>query len=262
MTPDEEIKEALETLRKEAIVPGCFKCAKCNFVLLQRTLNMGDGTVGANRAPTNCPNCDTPMWPMTWKQNSEELSYSLQTHLDRANQMQEVAHRARPFVHALATGDIILQGGRDQARKLLSELPKEAGWTHPMRMYRQEILLQWAKACFGEEEATNLQQRGIRFSEESIELAQSVGVPKDIMHALIDHIYSRPVGEVSQELGGVGICILLLAQAANYNADKEEWREMERILAKPAEQFAKRNAEKNEAGFKSTTLITQDNTEE
>lgn len=55
-------------------VPGLWRCAKCDFTLVQRNLNSGDGSVTARDAPGDrCPNCDAPLWRVTWKQQAEEL---------------------------------------------------------------------------------------------------------------------------------------------------------------------------------------------
>ena len=70
-----------------------------------------------------------------------------------------------------------------------------------------------------------------------------------MVHRLVDYVFARPVGNLAQEIGGVGITLLALAQAATIDADAEEQREFERVLAKPLEHFAARNAAKNAAGF-------------
>ena len=45
------------------------------------------------------------------------------------------------------------------------------------------------------------------------------------------------------------MCLLALSAAAGLSADAEEQREVERVLAKPIEEFTRRNAAKNAAGF-------------
>jgi hypothetical protein len=59
----------------EALVyaPGMWRCAKCKFTLIQSNLNMGDGTVTARDEPGDkCPNCDGPLWRVSWKQDAME----------------------------------------------------------------------------------------------------------------------------------------------------------------------------------------------
>lgn len=89
----------------------------------------------------------------------------------------------------------------------------------------------------------------MRLLEEAIEAFQSAGCDAAMAHRLIDHVFSKAAGELSQELGGVGVTLLALAHAARLDADAEERREVERVLSKPIEWFAERNRAKNEAGF-------------
>lgn len=118
------------------------------------------------------------------------------------------------------------------------------------RARRQHLTAAWCTAAFGIDHATSLPQRGIRHIEESIELAQAAGCDKDMIHKLVDHVYSRPVGLLSQEIGGVGITLLALANAAGWSADQEEARELARVLSMPLTHFADRNKAKDAAGFK------------
>lgn len=126
-----------------------------------------------------------------------------------------------------------------------------------VRDLRQATVAEWCAAAFGIEHATNLAQRAVRFREEAEELYQAAmaaaGVDAaaaiELAHRQTDHVHSRPVGTIGQELGGVGVTTLALANAAGLSADAEEMREVDRVLAKPLAHFARRNAEKNAAGF-------------
>lgn len=114
---------------------------------------------------------------------------------------------------------------------------------------RQADIFAWAKAAFAVEQATSLPQRGVRLLEEAIEAFQAVGGDPEMAHDLIDYVFGRPAGELRQELGGVGVCILALAAAAGISADEAERFEVERVLSKPLDHFRQRNAMKNAAGF-------------
>jgi|SRR5277367_1761673 len=114
---------------------------------------------------------------------------------------------------------------------------------------RQAQICAWATAAFSAEEATSLPQRGIRLLEEAVEAFQACGGIEEAAHRLVGFVFSRPPGEIGQELGGVGVTVLALAAAAGLSADVEERREVERILSKPIEEFTKRNEAKNAAGF-------------
>lgn len=117
------------------------------------------------------------------------------------------------------------------------------------RTVRQTCVSVWVERTFGVAQATSVEQRGLRLAEETIEAAQAVGCDPAQIHALVDYVYARPKGELKQELGGIGVCILALAAAAGLDADTCEMDEVQRVLSKPAEHFSKRNDEKIEAGF-------------
>lgn len=117
------------------------------------------------------------------------------------------------------------------------------------RELRQQRVFAWAKAAFGEAQATSLAQRGLRLLEEAAEAFQAAGGTAELARACVDHVFSRPTGTLGQELGGVGVTLLALAAAADTSADYQESREVERVLSKPLEHFAQRNAAKNAAGL-------------
>lgn len=117
------------------------------------------------------------------------------------------------------------------------------------RRLRQRQVHDWCVAAFGDDHARSIQQRGVRLAEEAIEAAQACGCDKDMLHRLIDHVYSKPVGDLRQEAGGVGVTLLALAAAAGIDADGAELAEVDRVINLPLEHFAKRNAAKNAAGF-------------
>jgi transcriptional regulator with XRE-family HTH domain/NTP pyrophosphatase (non-canonical NTP hydrolase) len=114
---------------------------------------------------------------------------------------------------------------------------------------RQARVTKWCAEAFGADHASSIPQRGLRLLEEALEAAQAAGVPQSQAHHVVDYVYGRPVGELQQELGGVGVTLLALAAAAGLSAEETEEREVARVLSKPLEHFRKRNTEKNEAGL-------------
>jgi len=114
---------------------------------------------------------------------------------------------------------------------------------------RQARIAHWTAQAFGQEQATSLPQRGLRLLEEAIEAFQACGGDEAIAHKLITYVFERPVGDIGQELGGVAVTTLALAAAAGLSADGEECREVDRVLAKPLQEFKARNASKVAAGF-------------
>lgn len=99
----------------------------------------------------------------------------------------------------------------------------------------------WMTTCFGEAVSNDQLERGDRLAEEVLELLQSGGYPKSRFFALIGYVYSRPVGEPSQEVGGV--MVTLAAYCLAHGIDMHEagetelarvWTKVEQIRAKQA----------------------------
>ena len=121
--------------------------------------------------------------------------------------------------------------------------------TAATRDHRQAEIHAWCMAAFGDHDALFIPQRGLRLVEEAIETAQACGCDPVLLHRLIDHVYSKPVGELPQELGGLGVTMLALAAAAGVSADAAELCEVARVKSKPLSHFAGRNEAKIAAGF-------------
>jgi hypothetical protein len=117
------------------------------------------------------------------------------------------------------------------------------------RSTRQRSVHEWCVAAFGDNHAHSIEQRGIRLVEEAIETGQACNCDKDMVHRLVDYVYARPAGAMFQEIGGVGVTLLALSEAAMIDADQAEAAEFNRVLSKPLEHFAARNDAKNAAGF-------------
>lgn len=112
------------------------------------------------------------------------------------------------------------------------------------REHRQMVVALWCRKAFGDEVFFDRETRGERLVEEALEAAQAVGVSRERMMRLVDVVFSRPVGEIGQEIGGVGVTLLALAACAGISADDAETREVRRVLTKDIEHFRRRNAEK------------------
>lgn len=132
--------------------------------------------------------------------------------------------------------------------RALSASPAPAPTIHP-RDKRQSEVLAWCTAAFGTDHAASIPQRAIRLLEESIEAYQAADCDAAMAHSLVDYIFAKEPGMLSQELGGVGITLLALSGAAGISADTEETRELARVLSKPLSHFTERNKRKNAAGF-------------
>jgi len=71
----DEWKARFQAQEKLVYVPGMWRCARCQFTLVQATFNALDGTVSARDKPGDkCPNCDAPLWRVTERDSGREVS--------------------------------------------------------------------------------------------------------------------------------------------------------------------------------------------
>jgi len=115
-------------------------------------------------------------------------------------------------------------------------------------------VLRWAEESFGPI-ARNRDERAARLAEEAMEVAQAEGVPLETLKRIADRIYSRPVGELGQEVGGLGITLYALAANCGLNLFGEIEREWKRVLSKPRDWWQRKHAEKVAAGTADLTPI-------
>lgn len=105
----------------------------------------------------------------------------------------------------------------------------------------QNRVAPWMLACFGDEIASDRVERNHRFLEEALELVQATGCTQSEAHQLVDYVFGRPVGEPTQEVGGVMVTLaaLCLAQQMDMHSAGETelariWTMVEQIRAKQA----------------------------
>ena len=105
----------------------------------------------------------------------------------------------------------------------------------------QQRVQPWMMACFGAEISADRSERNHRFLEESLELVQACGCSASEAHQLVDYVFGRPVGELTQEVGGVMVTLaaLCLANDLDMHANAETelariWTKVEAIRAKQA----------------------------
>ena len=106
----------------------------------------------------------------------------------------------------------------------------------------QERVSSWLLECFGMDICRDTQQRCHRFTEEALELVQSLGMTASEAHQLVDYVYGRPAGETHQEVGGVMLTLAALCWSQEKLDMETEgevelarvWESLDKIRAKQA----------------------------
>jgi len=108
-------------------------------------------------------------------------------------------------------------------------------------MTYQRDVGEWMLACFGPAISHDKIERNFRFFEEALELVQAHGCTKEQALTLVDYVFSRPIGEPAQEVGGVMVCLAALCNASGLDMDAagcaeltRVWQNIEKIRAKHA----------------------------
>lgn len=96
----------------------------------------------------------------------------------------------------------------------------------------QNGVAEWLLQCFGPEISGDKLERSDRFIEEALELVQAVGYPEERISALLQYVYSRPIGEPQQEVGGVMVTLAALCWSHGIDLDEASRAELARIWTK------------------------------
>ncbi|QEE37971.1 MULTISPECIES: hypothetical protein [unclassified Methylobacterium] len=67
------------------------------------------------------------------------------------------------------------------------------------------------------DDPTDTEERVARFVEESLELAQSLGLGRNAALQLVHYVFDRPVGVPAQEFGGVATTLAVLAEYTGHD---------------------------------------------
>lgn len=105
----------------------------------------------------------------------------------------------------------------------------------------QQRVLNWLMECFSMEICRDTQERCHRFTEEALELVQSLGMTKSEAHQLVDYVYGRAAGDMQQEVGGVMVTLAALCSSQDMGMEAAGeielariWNNIEKIRAKQA----------------------------
>lgn len=110
-------------------------------------------------------------------------------------------------------------------------------------MSRQTDILDWVKRTFGQQTLTK-EERYRRFIEEAVELGQALDIPSQDIIRIVEVVYSKPKGIISQEIGGVGLTLEALCAFLHFSLYYETEYEFNRVLSISKEHFRERHNKK------------------
>ena len=82
----------------------------------------------------------------------------------------------------------------------------------------QSRAYKWIMAELG---PVSREERLLRFAEEAVELLQACGLRQERLQLIIRHVYAKPAGSISEEIGDVGLTLSILAEENGVNAAHE-----------------------------------------
>ena len=88
----------------------------------------------------------------------------------------------------------------------------------------------WMLDCFTPEIAADIVERNDRFLEEALELTQACCYNRARAHALVDYVFNRPIGDSSQEVGGVLVTLAALCNPNQIDMELAGQTELNRIF--------------------------------
>jgi hypothetical protein len=92
----------------------------------------------------------------------------------------------------------------------------------------QERAAKWVVEVFGDT-GMAIPERCRRFIEEAVELVQSTGMTVDEVRRIVDYVFSRPVGDPPQEIGGTMVTLYALSEALGLDVEACAGLELQRI---------------------------------
>ncbi len=106
----------------------------------------------------------------------------------------------------------------------------------------QDYTVACAREVFGEINMDDQRERVLRFGEEAMELMRAAGLSFKDIAALACYEFTRPKGELKQEIAGTQVTLFGLASAHKVDVGEEVAKECARILSKKDECRAKHAA--------------------
>lgn len=148
----------------------------------------------------------------------------------RNDTTREVVEAFDGFIKGILHGDTAHRAWLlEEAERFKSET-FTALLTVPPRASFQQRVDGWMDACFTAEIKSDMIERADRFTEEALELVQTIpGFSADRAHALVDYVFGRDTGERQQEVGGVMVTLAALCNPAGVDMVLAAETELKRI---------------------------------
>ncbi|HFT6991359.1 MAG: hypothetical protein KH046_00615 [Stenotrophomonas maltophilia] len=99
------------------------------------------------------------------------------------------------------------EDSREAIRNAFAEHAALSGVRQPVGQSFQSGVSEWMDQCFLPSLYSDMTERGDRLLEEVLELLQAHGYDKARVPTLVDYVFSRPVGDPAQEVGGVMVTL-------------------------------------------------------
>lgn len=118
----------------------------------------------------------------------------------------------------------------------------------------QSEIKRFVLRTWGKKSMYNLPERALRIVEETIELAQAHGVQPSKLYAVIDRVYSRPLGNATEEVGDIAFTLLAYTEVSGDDLEGILSQRLQRVESIPVEDLRERHRQKRAAG----TLLYED----
>lgn len=94
----------------------------------------------------------------------------------------------------------------------------------------QKIAEDFLKRTFNKKIIYSKEERAYRFLEESLELVQSLDIPKDKVLEFIEYVYNKPEGYPSKEIGDVQITLACMCVGLGIDLEEVSYERMRAAL--------------------------------
>jgi hypothetical protein len=94
----------------------------------------------------------------------------------------------------------------------------------------QKAVNGWMALTFSDDVRKDVRERTLRFIEEAMELAQALGLTADEAERMVQYVWTRPVGEPAQEVGGTMVTLSALCSAVGIDLDEAGRNELQRCF--------------------------------